>query len=1033
MTNFKKGLSFSVFAVLALACCLVISQAFAAELPTKAQIQQDRNAGKLDSQVPGAQTTMDQSVAPEQEASDGLKDASLIEGIKLGAPDRPRLVPETIIDNGTPRAGGETIATATVIAALPYNDFASTATAIDDYDETCPYNAPGSPDVVYSYTPAATDTLVVSLCGSAYDTKMYVYENTYTPGSPYACNDDYCDYQSEISFMEVTGGNTYYIVVDGYGGDAGDYDLNVFEWTDPLACGPGDVPEGETCGTDVNDGAYGGGVYGSIAANTTICGDFWADGGVRDNDVFHYEITNPLGEVIIWDAFADEIDYYIMIMDELCTGYFDYDIGNAGEATTVELYLGPGIYSTRITPNYAAADAYGFGCGTNPLDLVNGNYRYKLSMANRVINVFDDCEAAVQITAAGTYNWDLTGMTPGQSMVGFAGKNVWYEFVPPSVGIAHIEAFINEALMYHWGIAAGAACGGGAFALDYTGIHIDAPMVIEFPSIPGTNTIIEVAAHAPSDWVYTGWLDVTILPLPILTNDVCLDGPVDMGTGDVAGFFFHNVEATWTYLPDDWFDQGQIGCDVWFTWTADVTGDAWVSFCNSDPGFDLRMAMYEGGDCLETTPRQPIAGTDDECDRPGSGGMGQLWVPVTSGTTYLLRVGGWYQAPDYLPPSQGTGVIDITQDVGFPYAPNDDCADLTPEVLSPGTPLVFTGSQTYGTWNSCLIFDYPTVWHGFTPDTCVNINVSYCGTTEVYNWIVDDVLYDACPCYDGNKLLSGPYSYTACPGGAPGQHNIDFDDLLPKTYWLPIASGCEDYVADDYTVTITATAYECDYCGATANPGVCAFGYEYIDGIVVTNVTNLGNGCNGYQDFTTLGPIELYRSLPHLLTVELADAIASDTIGVWVDWNQNFDLTVAADHVDTYSDGNGGEGPWFATLTPPYDAKNPADPGLTGYTLMRVRCNDGGVDDPFPCGANVYGEVEDYVVEVLDWVCGDADGNGLLEQADVTFLVDMYFSGGAVPVPWQAGDANADGFVNIADIVYMAEALNGGAAPICIP
>jgi len=107
--------------------------------------------------------------------------------------------------------------------------------------------------------------------------------------------------------------------------------------------------------------------------------------------------------------------------------------------------------------------------------------------------------------------------------------------------------------------------------------------------------------------------------------------------------------------------------------------------------------------------------------------------------------------------------------------------------------------------------------------------------------------------------------------------------------------------------------------------------------------------------------------------------------------------------------------------------------GPSGFTLMRVRLNDGGVDDPVPCGFNVYGEVEDYTVEVLDWVCGDADGNGTFEYADVTYLVDMYFASGAVPVPWQAGDANADGFVNLADIVFLAEALNGGAAPICLP
>ena len=51
------------------------------------------------------------------------------------------------------RQGGETVADAVVIAALPYNDSGTTAGYVDDYDEVCPYTGSTSPDVVYSYTP----------------------------------------------------------------------------------------------------------------------------------------------------------------------------------------------------------------------------------------------------------------------------------------------------------------------------------------------------------------------------------------------------------------------------------------------------------------------------------------------------------------------------------------------------------------------------------------------------------------------------------------------------------------------------------------------------------------------------------------------------------------------------------------------------------------------------------------------------------------------------------------------------------------
>jgi len=133
------------------------------------------------------------------------------------------------------RQGGETIADATVIGSLPYNDFGSTVGYVDDYDEVCPYTGSTSPDVVYSFTPAGDVTNgFVSLCGDTdYDSKLYIYENAVTPGTPFACNDDECvsalgqNYVSELTGLTFTGGNTYYFVVDGYGGNSGNYEIDV--------------------------------------------------------------------------------------------------------------------------------------------------------------------------------------------------------------------------------------------------------------------------------------------------------------------------------------------------------------------------------------------------------------------------------------------------------------------------------------------------------------------------------------------------------------------------------------------------------------------------------------------------------------------------------------------------------------------------------------------------------------------------------------------------------------------------------------
>ena len=141
------------------------------------------------------------------------------------------------------RQGGEDMATAVAIDAFPYNNTGTTAGYTDDYDEACPYDGSTSPDVVYSFTPTTSIIVDVSLCGegTGYDTKVYVYENeagalaaTIDLGEASACNDDECENSttSWLSFLPgvlLNEGNTYYFVVDGYGGADGAYEIEIME------------------------------------------------------------------------------------------------------------------------------------------------------------------------------------------------------------------------------------------------------------------------------------------------------------------------------------------------------------------------------------------------------------------------------------------------------------------------------------------------------------------------------------------------------------------------------------------------------------------------------------------------------------------------------------------------------------------------------------------------------------------------------------------------------------------------------------
>ncbi|MGB2805249.1 MAG: dockerin type I repeat-containing protein, partial [Candidatus Zixiibacteriota bacterium] len=66
------------------------------------------------------------------------------------------------------------------------------------------------------------------------------------------------------------------------------------------------------------------------------------------------------------------------------------------------------------------------------------------------------------------------------------------------------------------------------------------------------------------------------------------------------------------------------------------------------------------------------------------------------------------------------------------------------------------------------------------------------------------------------------------------------------------------------------------------------------------------------------------------------------------------------------------------------------------------------------------------------YVSGDANGDSLVNLADVVFLINYLFSSGPEPFPYQAGDVTCDGMIDLADIVFLINFLyKGGPPPNC--
>jgi hypothetical protein len=155
----------------------------------------------------------------------------------------------TYVPPAEPKQGGDTVFDATNIPGLPYSDTGNTCGYTNDYDETCPYTGSTSPDVVYSFTPGSDGLIGVDLCGSQYDTKTYIYDSGL---NLVACNDDFyvedpCGvYVSRIENAPLMAGETYFIVIDGYGGDFGAYTLDIYphmEWCyEPYPDSEGEPP-----------------------------------------------------------------------------------------------------------------------------------------------------------------------------------------------------------------------------------------------------------------------------------------------------------------------------------------------------------------------------------------------------------------------------------------------------------------------------------------------------------------------------------------------------------------------------------------------------------------------------------------------------------------------------------------------------------------------------------------------------------------------------------------------------------------------
>lgn len=270
--------------------------------------------------------------------------------------------------------GGDTAGTATVIPGVPYADAGTTLGFVNDYTPTCATS--NAPDVVYRYTPTTDQCVDISLCESGYDTMLYV---TNAALVQLYCNDDAdCDValRSRIEGVNLTAGQTYYFIVDGWSGNAGEYILEVTECPPPcvVTCPPGAVLEGEQNCADGYVDNYNGGcnstpnVFKDLVCDDTgvqVCGTYGtylAPSGVqtRDTDWYRVVMTSP---GVLTVCMNGEYPSAVAILNAICPptagDILDFQTGAPCDPFCATAAVPAGTYYIFAATNGFA----GFPCG----------------------------------------------------------------------------------------------------------------------------------------------------------------------------------------------------------------------------------------------------------------------------------------------------------------------------------------------------------------------------------------------------------------------------------------------------------------------------------------------------------------------------------------------------------------------------------------------------------------------------------------------------------------------------------------------
>lgn len=251
---------------------------------------------------------------------------------------------------------------------IPYTDYGTTVGAVNNFSSSaCGGNT--APDKIYSYTPSYTGYFNFNTFGSNFDTQLYVRTGGACPGSTeVACNDDAFSSQSQVVVL-LNGGQTYYVIVDGFQSYSGNFTLNITgncligdanDWQHECSESVGDPSHAVwDCNGGCNNQWNGGfGQWEPVNLCQFMRGNCFTyqdpnNFSARDIDSYYFTLTEACSlRVNVYSSFS----YNVIINDYgFCPGINYLSLLNlpaCNGGTYVTQCLPAGTYSIDISPNF---------------------------------------------------------------------------------------------------------------------------------------------------------------------------------------------------------------------------------------------------------------------------------------------------------------------------------------------------------------------------------------------------------------------------------------------------------------------------------------------------------------------------------------------------------------------------------------------------------------------------------------------------------------------------------------------------------